>query len=160
MTASVSRFSIMFFFLTQLAVAQQAHIVKFEKIEALINDRSQGIQIINFWATWCAPCVKELPLFGQLQQKKDSSLMITLVSLDFADQIARVNTFIRRKDIQSEVLLLDEIDYNSWIDKVDSGWEGAIPATLFINRKTGRRKFVDKELKEGEIESIISELRE
>lgn len=160
MTASVSRFSIMFFFLTQLAVAQQAHIVKFEKIEALINDRSQGIQIINFWATWCAPCVKELPLFGQLQQKKDSSVVITLVSLDFADQIDRVNTFIRRKDIQPEVLLLDEIDYNSWIDKVDSRWEGAIPATLFINRKTGRRKFVDKELKEGEIESIISELRE
>jgi hypothetical protein len=55
-------------------------------------------------------------------------------------------------------LLLDEIDYNSWIDQVEKSWGGAIPATLFINQKTGQRKFVERELKDGELEEIIGSL--
>jgi hypothetical protein len=62
--------------------------------------------------------------------------------------------------MKAEVLLLDEIDYNSWIDKVDKRWGGAIPATLVINQKTGKRKFIDKELAEGQLEELISELKE
>ncbi len=63
-----------------------------------------------------------------------------------------------RKNIQSDVLLLDDIDYNSWIDKVDKSWSGAIPATLIFNPRTGKRKFVEKELKEGELENLIATL--
>ena len=81
-----------------------------------------------------------------------------MVSLDFADEIKKVNSFISRRKIRSEVLLLDEIDYNSWIDRVEETWGGAIPATLFINQRTGQRKFVDRELKDGELEEIIVSL--
>jgi len=100
-----------------------------------------------------------LPLLEALNAKHDTTVKIILINLDFVDKLDKVNAFINRKNMKSEVLLLDEIDYNSWIDKVDEGWEGAIPATLIINQKTGQRKFVDRELKEGDLEKVILELK-
>ena len=145
-------------FLAASSNAQQAEVIKFEKLHSLLEEKGEKVQVINFWATWCAPCVKELPLFDALTARNDPSVKVTLVSLDFADEIKKVNTFISRRKIRSEVLLLDEIDYNSWIDRVEESWGGAIPATLFINQKTGQRKFLDRELKDGELEEVIASL--
>jgi thiol-disulfide isomerase/thioredoxin len=143
----------------ELSVAQTAEVVKFDKIESIIKTTSDDIQVINFWATWCGPCVKELPLFNALAARQDEGVKITLVSVDYADKVGKVNSFITRNKLKPAVLLLDELDYNAWIDRVDPGWGGAIPATLFINTKTGQRKFVDKELKEGELEKYIQSLK-
>ena len=151
-------FVVLLLFLAMAANAQQAEIIKFEKLRSLLDEKGDKVQVINFWATWCAPCVKELPLFEALAARNDPSLKVTLVSLDFADEIKKVNSFITRRKIRSEVLLLDEIDYNSWIDQVEGSWGGAIPATLFINQKTGQRKFVERELREGELEEVITSL--
>ena len=141
-----------------VATAQKAIVVKFDALQKILETKSDQIQVINFWATWCAPCVKELPLLEKLNAQKDLNTKITLINLDYADKLDKVNEFMARKNIQSEVLLLDDIDYNSWIDKVDKSWGGAIPATLIINPRTGKRKFVEKELKEGELENLIAEL--
>jgi len=141
------------------ATAQKAIVVKFDALQKILETKSDQIQVINFWATWCAPCVKELPLLEKLNAQKDLNTKITLINLDYADKLEKVNEFMARKNIQSEVLLLDDIDYNSWIDKVDKSWGGAIPATLIINPRTGKRKFVEKELKEGELENLIAELK-
>ena len=138
--------------------AQQAEVIKFDRLHSLLEEKGEKVQVINFWATWCAPCVKELPLFEALTARNEPTIKVTLVSLDFADEIKKVNSFIGRRKIRSEVLLLDEIDYNSWIDRVEETWGGAIPATLFINQRTGQRKFVDRELKDGELEEIIVSL--
>ena len=138
--------------------AQQVTVVKFDRLQQLMNEKSGTIQIINFWATWCAPCVKELPLFEKLRSES-TDVKVTLINLDFADKVKKVNTFLLKKNIQSEVLLLDEIDYNTWIDKVDKNWGGAIPATLIINPKNGKRKFVERELHEGELQKLIEEVQ-
>jgi thiol-disulfide isomerase/thioredoxin len=145
-------------FLCAGTYAQEAYVIKFEKLSAILEEKGEKVQVINFWATWCAPCVKELPLFEALTARNDPSIKVTLISLDFADEIKKVNAFIDRRKIRSEVLLLDEIDYNSWIDRVEESWGGAIPATLIINQKTGQRKFVDRELKDGELEEVIASL--
>jgi thiol-disulfide isomerase/thioredoxin len=144
----------------QLSVeAQRVDIVKFERIQQLLDSKEEKLLVINFWATWCAPCVKELPYFENLNNKKDKDIKVTLISLDFADKLDRVANFVERKSMKSEVLLLDEIDYNSWIDKVDKSWSGAIPATLIINTSTGKRKFFEGELEEGDLEKLISQIR-
>jgi thiol-disulfide isomerase/thioredoxin len=137
---------------------QDVKVIKFPELETILNSDSHEILVVNFWATWCGPCVKELPLFEQLHNQ-DESTHVVLVSLDFADKIARVKSFISRKKLRSRVILLDEIDYNSWIDKVDERWAGAIPATLIINTRTGKRKFVEKELEEGELERLINDIK-
>ena len=138
--------------------AQEISVIKMKQLEKILSDKSSDVTIVNFWATWCGPCVKELPYFEKVNGEKDSSIKIILVSLDFADKIDRVIDFAKRKNLKSEIVLLDEIDYNSWIDKVDTSWEGAIPATLIKNNKTGKRKFIAKELEPGELEKIIDEL--
>lgn len=138
------------------AEAQVKAIIKTKQLEKIIAPQTDSIAVINFWATWCAPCVKELPLFEKLHQEK-TEIKVTLINLDFADKIDKVNSFIARKKMQSEVFLLDDLDYNSWIDKVDKSWGGAIPATLIINPKTGKRKFVERELQAGELEELIAE---
>ena len=139
--------------------AQSIKVIKFNSLEKIINANSTEIQVINFWATWCAPCIKELPLFEALSKKKDAGAKVTLISMDFADQVAKVQEFVKRRNLTSDILLLDEIDYNSWIDKVDESWSGAIPATLVINPVNGKRKFVEKGLKEGELEAIIRSVK-
>jgi thiol-disulfide isomerase/thioredoxin len=143
---------------TLSSYAQQAEVIKFDRLNSLLEEKGQQVHIINFWATWCAPCVKELPLFEALNAKNDPRVKVTLISLDFADEIKKVNAFISRRKIESKVFLLDEIDYNSWIDRVEKSWGGAIPATLIINQQTGQRKFVDRELKDGELEKVIESL--
>jgi len=140
-----------------LSEAQVKAVIKFPELEKLMAPKSDSILVINFWATWCAPCVKELPLFEAVHQE-NPQVKILLINLDFADKLDKVKSFVSRKKMQSEVYLLDEIDYNSWIDKVDKSWGGAIPATLIINPKTGRRKFVERELLPGELESLINEV--
>ncbi len=147
----------MFFFLQ--INAQQIRIIKFKELQEIINSTSDSIHVINFWATWCAPCVKELPLLETMNSKSLEGIKITLVNLDFADKLDKVNAFVERKKIKTEVVLLDEVDYNQWIDKVDKHWGGAIPATLIINSQSGKRKFIEHELEDGELEKLIEEVK-
>lgn len=151
--------SCILFLLSWQTAFSQTTVIKFDHLEKVIGAPSDKIQVINFWATWCAPCVKELPLFEKLQEERPDQVKVTLINLDYADKLERVNAFIARKKMKAEVLLLDEIDYNTWIDKVDKSWSGAIPATLIIYPKTGHRKFVEKELLEGDLEKLIMEVQ-
>lgn len=138
---------------------QQTPIIKFDKLEKIIHSKSDSILVVNFWATWCAPCIKELPYFEDLHQKKPE-IKVLLVNLDFAEKVDKVDQFIQRKKMSSPVMLLDEIDYNAWIDKVDKNWEGAIPATLLINQKTGQRKFVDHEITADELQNLLNSIKQ
>lgn len=140
--------------------AQQSDIVSFAGFQNHMAEKGDHIKVINFWATWCAPCIKELPLFEALTAKGDSNIKVTLVSmdLDLDPNPEKVYKFMKRRNIQSKVLLLKEPNPNSWIDKVDKSWSGALPATLIINSATGKRKFVEGELKEGQLEQLIAEV--
>lgn len=152
-----------FIFLAGALIAsaqEQAKIVKLTELQTLINTKSDHIKVINFWATWCAPCVKEMPLFEKLDQERED-VKVTFVSmdLDLDPDPSKVYKFVTRKKLQSEVLILDEKNPNSWIDAIDKSWSGAIPATIVINTKTGQRKFVEKELHEGDLEKLIAEVQ-
>jgi thiol-disulfide isomerase/thioredoxin len=150
-------FTLLSFLFTNLAVAQ-TKVIKFPALETMLQKKEGPIQVINFWATWCGPCVKELPMFEQVNTN-NANVKVTLVSLDFADKLDKVDAFVMRKSMKSEVVLLDEIDYNSWIDKVEKSWEGAIPATLIYNPTTGKRVFTQHELKDGELEKLIESVQ-
>ena len=91
--------------------AQEISVIKMKQLEKILSDKSSDVTIVNFWATWCGPCVKELPYFEKVNGEKDSSIKIILVSLDFADKIDRVIDFAKRKNLKYEIVLLDEIDH-------------------------------------------------
>jgi len=140
--------------------AQKANEIKLEDLQEILITPNKQIQVINFWATWCAPCVKEIPFFEKLNAE-NKEVAVTLVSMDYDldPNPEKVNRFITRKKILSRVLILAETDPNSWIDKIDKDWGGALPATLIVNTKTGKRKLVQKELHEGELEKLINEVK-
>lgn len=158
---AIMRFSItaILFLLCISANAQQADQIKLKDLQAIINTPSDKVQVINFWATWCAPCVKEVPFFEKLNQE-NKRVDVTLVSMDYDldTNPEKVYRFIARKKLQSKVVILTEKNPNDWIDKIDKTWSGALPATLVLNTKTGKRKFIQKELHEGDLEKLIVEV--
>lgn len=142
-----------------LVFGQGAEVVKLEGLQKAIASEKEQIQVINFWATWCAPCLKELPLFEKLNaDRKDVHVRLVSLDLDLDPNVQKVRNFVTRKKIRSEVIILDEQDPNSWIDKVEKTWSGAIPATLVINNKTGKRTFAEGELHEGDLEKLIAKV--
>jgi thiol-disulfide isomerase/thioredoxin len=150
-----------FVLLSTSAFSQKAKIIRLNDLEKIIESKSEKILIINFWATWCGPCIKELPLFEKLNQENRPDVKVTLVSmdLDLDPNPDKVYRFLSRKNLQSEVLLLNEQNPNEWINRIEKQWSGALPATIVINQKTGQRKFVEKELHEGDLERLIEELK-
>ena len=143
-----------------MAYGQEKDLIRLEQLQEAIRGEKDRVQVINFWATWCAPCLKELPLFEKLnEERKDIRVRLVSLDLDLDPNVEKVRNFVIRKKLKSEVIILDERNPNSWIDKVDKSWSGALPATLVINNKNGKRKFVEKELQAGELEKLIAEVR-
>ncbi len=130
----------------------------FDEFSPWLSRETDSVYVINFWATWCAPCVREIPAFEQLHATyADSGVKVLLVSLDTPAQVEnRVIPFIERMDIQSQVLLLDDPISNRWIPLVSEEWSGAIPATVIYSRDF--RGFYEREFKFEELEAIVKPL--
>lgn len=142
------------------AYCQANDLIRIDQLQTEIQSERDHIQVVNFWATWCAPCLKELPLFEKLNaERSDVRVRLVSLDLDLDPNPEKVRNFVIRKKIKSEVIILDEKNPNEWIDKIDKSWTGALPATLVINNKTGKRKFVEKELHSGELEKLIAEVQ-
>ncbi len=133
-------------------------LIKLPELQKLIHQPG-SVKVVNFWATWCAPCVKEIPLFEKLnQEEKNSKVILVSMDYDLDPDPAKVKRFIERKKILSKVVILAEENPNDWIEKIDQSWSGALPSTLVINPNSGKRKFVQGELKEGDLEKLIQEV--
>ena len=118
---------------------------EFENFEQdyLLGKSKDTTYVINFWATWCRPCVKELPYFEQLAKENTGKpFKLVLVSLDFDDKVEAVKSLLAKKGIASEAVMLADPHADEWIEQVDSAWSGAIPATVII--KDGKRHFFEK----------------
>jgi len=130
----------------------------FDEFSSILSQENDTCYIVNFWATWCAPCVKELPYFEEIAQRhEDKKLKVVLVSLDFERQIdSRLIPFLNDNKIESEVILLLDKKESQWIDKVDPDWSGAIPITIVYNKS--KRSFFEKSFHSTlELEEIIEE---
>ena len=129
----------------------------FAQFEEKLKAKNDSIYIVNFWATWCAPCVKELPHFETIGAKyRNQKVKVLLVSLDMNKQVeSNLIPFIKRKKLQSEVIHLHEPDANAWISKVDPDWSGALPATVIYSGN--KRKFYERSFTESELENEVKQ---
>ena len=130
----------------------------FDGLQPMMGRADDTVYVFNFWATWCKPCVKELPYFLAADSAAlDRPVRIILVSLDFAENIEdQVIPFIIRNNVNAKVVLLDDMDANRWIPLVDPDWEGEIPATLFMH--DGRRVFIAGSMSYDEIIENITNI--
>ncbi len=132
--------------------AQSVEVVKFPDLQEKMLSTNMELTIFNFWATWCAPCIKEIPYFEAIDS--NSKIKVYLVSLDFPNQLEKVKKFVLKKNLQSEVLFLDEKDPDSYMPKVSQEWSGAIPATLFVT-DLGKTYFHEKAFTKEELEKTV-----
>lgn len=146
------------FFLVSFSIcctsnAEQLEVYDFDGIEHYLKQNDDKVYVVNFWATWCAPCVKELPYFEAINQKENVDVL--LVSLDFPKhKESRLLPFIKKHQLQSEVVLLDDSNENLWINAIDSTWSGALPATLIYNQS--KRIFYEQSFTEDELNQMIN----
>lgn len=132
-------------------------VYNFNQLENMIQAENEMLLVVNFWATWCKPCIEELPYFEALQKKHKSRVKVILVSLDFPNKLdSQLKPFVTKNRLQSQVVLLDDPYENEWIPRVDSTWSGAIPATLIINKE--ERKFYERSFTQEELESELKKI--
>lgn len=149
-------FWVSFFLLIYMEAGHtQVRSVNFGELEPRLKTQSDSVILVNFWATWCVPCVKELPEFEKIAKLyADRGVKVLLVSLDNPAHLqSRLLPFIEKYNLQSEILLLDDTRSNQWIPKVDESWSGAIPATVIFNRNS--RSFYEKAFTYEELEAIV-----
>lgn len=137
-------------------LGQDVKKVQINEIEDIIQKSDHPI-IISFWATWCAPCVKEIPYFQETVKKYAAQQVeLVLVSLDFRQSYpAALNSFIKSRNFDATFYWLNETNADHFCPKIDPKWDGGIPATLFINNKTGYRKFYERQLTPLQVEAEV-----
>ena len=134
----------------------QLDIYNFNEFEtSFLKKEDDMIHIINFWATWCAPCVKELPYFEELNDAyKNKNVEVLLVSLDFPKMYEKkLIPFIEDRKLKSKVIALDDPKMNDWIPKISEDWSGAIPATIIYNKD--KSQFYERSFNLEELETEI-----
>lgn len=130
-------------------------IYKFEDVSKRLNAKLERPLLINFWATWCVPCVNELSHFDQIHESNKEKYDLLLVCLDDPKNLEKLTQpLLQKKKIKGEVVILDEPNYNKWIDKVSPEWQGSIPATLIV-KSDGTKKFFEKPFTPEELKAVL-----
>ncbi|GGG53793.1 TlpA disulfide reductase family protein [Hymenobacter glacieicola] len=137
--------------------AQKVAVIKLPELQKRLSRPTDTTYVVNFWATWCAPCVKELPHFDQLTTTyARQKVKVLLVSMDYASQLdKKVKPFVQKRALKSEVVLLNETDPNTYLDKVDTKWTGALPFTIILNNAQRKRVTFEQELSAEELHKQV-----
>lgn len=130
------------------AYAQKPLVYKIDDLTKRIYNNSDTTYVVNFWATWCKPCVAELPEFEKLHRTyKDKKVKVLLISMDFKEELdKKLKNFLDKNKYTCEVVLLDEINGNDFINKISESWSGAIPATLITRNNKSQFDFFEKKV--------------
>ena len=133
---------------------------KITDVEQRIAAKTGEILVFNFWATFCKPCVAEIPSFIEVCDRyKNAGVKLILVSLDLPSFYPKkITAFAKQHGFATGMAWLQETNADYFCPKVDSSWSGSIPATLMVNTKTGKRFFVEGEIEGKEFEGHLQKL--
>lgn len=142
---------IFFGFLGYQAEAQKIETISLNALEQIINAPSEKLKVINFWASWCRPCIMEMPYFDELNGKE---VKVYFITLDHPEDIEKAERISKKLNIKSKVCLLDEMDADKLITSISEKWTGAIPATLFVS-SGGAQFFHEQALEKPELQNFV-----
>jgi thiol-disulfide isomerase/thioredoxin len=157
---NINKVVLLFFMMAfTLVNAQKPAVYKINDLLKRIHNNSDTTYVVNFWATWCKPCVAELPEFEKLHlEYKGSKIKVLLVSIDFVEEIdKKLKDFLDKNKYTCEVVLLDEINGNDFINQISEQWSGAIPATLITRSNKLSTEFHEGKMNFEGLTKIIHE---
>ncbi len=131
---------------------------EFEKFKSSQITSQDTVYVINFWATWCLPCINELPEFEKSIHKfQGKPVSFMFLSLDFGENAwEKANNFLDKKNYSFDSYLITDKNANEWIPIVDKSWSGAIPATVVF--KNNKKLFQEGKITAPKLNSMINKL--
>ena len=150
---------VVFLFFAALVNAQQVKSVKITDLENIIKESKTPL-IVNFWATFCVPCLQEIPYFQEITgQYKAKDVSIVFVSLDMKEAYpVKVNEMAKKLNLVYPVVWLNETNADYFCPKIDTSWTGGMPSSLFVNNATRYHKFFEEPLSKERLEKEIQEM--
>ena len=107
--------------------------------QAMLKSNSGRVTLVDFWATWCAPCRQEMPLLGKLESRlRDKGFRLVTVSADDPEQAPAAIAFLKKSGISGTAYLRRAKDDDKFIISVEPKWSGALPA-MFLYDRQGKR---------------------
>ena len=148
-------------FITLLSLDAKPQKMASWKITDVVNyysKKSDSVYVVSFWATFCRPCIGEIPFMQDITKKyADKKVKLLLVSLDLRDYYpVKIKSFAKRNGITADVVWLNETDADYFCNMIDKKWGGSIPATIIVNAATGYKKFFEQEFKQEEFEAELT----
>lgn len=151
-------FSAAIFSCADIAHAQSnIEIVDFNKLQQVFLNKSDTTYYINFFASWCAPCIKELPDFELFaKEQSNQKVKVIYVSLDLVNTYQQsLVPLVNNLKLSQKIYLLNEADPNNWMNKINKEWSGAIPATLIVNQQKKYNKFISNSLSNSTLKKYL-----
>ena len=139
------------------ANAQEIPSWKIMDVVNYYSKKSDSVYVINFWATFCKPCVAEIPYMQQIAKKYEAQkVKLILISLDLPTYYPKlIDKFAKSNNINADIAWLNENDADYFCNKIDKKWSGSIPSTLFVNAKSGTKTFFEEPLSEQKFEEEL-----
>lgn len=126
-----------------------------------LSPSSDSIYFFNFWATWCRPCIDEIPDMEKFAAKyANQKVKLVFINVDFPQQFrSKVVPFVAQQRLKSPVWMLNPqgLRTSQWLSKIETNWQGSIPATLIVAPAQSFRRFYEQPLTIREMEMILED---
>ncbi len=147
---------------SEIAHTETGHIelelVDAEAYHEVIARHRGSLVLVDFWATWCPPCVESFPKLVDLHSKyADRGVAVIGASVDFPGESDRVKAFLHEHDAYFENLKVVVENTDQFISSVGQRWDGGVPAVFLYDRAGTLRSeyFGEGALNEAERDIII-----
>ncbi len=152
-------FLITFYLQLTSSFAQEIKLVKLEALKAIYSNPNDTTYVVNFFATWCGPCVQEIPILNKFNQEHlATNVRLLYVSIDNGNSVNKLPKLIKKMKITAPVYLLNESANYSWLPYIDKRWQGSIPATMVINVKKNVKAFFETPMEKGQLDYYLKKL--
>ncbi len=100
------------------------------------SNKGNNAVLLNFWATWCKPCVEEFPMITELAGIYDKDLTVYFISVDWLEEEEKVLAFLKKQGVEWTTFIKQQDD-QAFINNIHLEWSGAVPFTILYGKTSG-----------------------